>query len=310
MSTSNEPIPAPLMALMQQQTDLVSAGRIAEADALSPELLAELCRWTEESLPDDPELQEELVLQAHAEAGEWETVERMYKSRLDRSSEALPYGSACHNLAQFLTLMDRWDEAAHFAALATEAARQEDLPLLLAMRLGGQGRIANACREDHAALSLLDEGLRVLEAKATHDLVRAALLIDRAHSHLRLGNLEACQVDQGAAWKCLQAFSVMLSASGVQCAFAAWWRVQAERNEAAGDWQSAHDARAAVVHYCREIVQLAETQQIYPLYQALIPLSRELLPLARSLARLGQTAAAEELRDEALAMRQRVHLPT
>jgi hypothetical protein len=101
----------------------------------------------------------------------------------------------------------------------------------------------------------------------------------------------------------------MRSAAGVQRAFAGWWRVQAERCEREANWASAYDARAVVVHYCREGLQLAETQQLYPLYEALIPLARELFPLADSLMRLGQNAAAEEVRDEAREIRRRVHLP-
>lgn len=297
------------MAILQQQIDFVNAGRLSEAEDLSSEVLAQLCHSAEESLADNPELQEELVLLGHAEAGDWDVVQKMYEGRLDRCSGSLPYCLACHNLAHFLTLMDRWSEAARMAALATQAARQEDLPLLLGMRLDDQGRIANACGEHQAALALFDEGLRALEAKGTHDLVRAFLLIGRAYSHLGLGNLAECEADQRAAWKILQAHWVMRSAAGAQRAFANWWRVQAERCEREANWQSAHDARAVVVHYCREAVQLAETQQIYPLYQSLIPLARELFPLADSLTRLGQAAAAEEVRDEAREIRRRVHLP-
>jgi hypothetical protein len=312
MQSKEEPGSSPeaaSMAILQRQADLVRAGNLADAERLSAELLAALCQYAEESIADDPELQEELVLHAHAEAGEWEQVERLYRARLDRSSETLRYGQACHNLAQFLTLMDRWEEAAQPAALATDAARHEDLPLLLAMRLDDQGRIANACGEHRAALALFDEGLQALETDKLHDLPRVCLLIGSARSHLGLDNLAECEADQRAAWRLLQALSVMRSASGVQGALAHWWRVQAGRCERAGDWQSACDARALVVHYRRDIIQLAETQQIYPLYQALIPLARELLPLADSLSRLGQSEAAEEVLEEARSIRQRVYLP-
>jgi len=309
--SAEEPTPLPegLMEVMQQQADLVNAGSIAEAEGLSSELLAQLCHYAGESLADDPELQEELVLQAHAEAGDWEQVQRMHEARLDRRTEPLPYGTACSHLAHFLTLMDRWDEAAPVAALATQAARQDDLPLLLGMRLEAQGAIANGCGEHRLALSLFEEGLRNLEIKSSHDLIRARLLIGRARSHLRLGNLADSEADLSEAWKLLQPLSAMTSAGGVKGAFADWWSVQADRCEREAHWQSVHEARSEAVRCCREVLQLAETQQIYPLYHALIPLARELCQLAQTLARLGQTAAAEEVRDEAQEIRRQVHLP-
>src|SRR5687768_17546843 len=64
-------LPAAAGSLLSQIYDLTNAGRFSEVEDLRTELFDAVGRWGSDNLANDPDFQEEMVLEAHAVAGNW-----------------------------------------------------------------------------------------------------------------------------------------------------------------------------------------------------------------------------------------------
>jgi tetratricopeptide (TPR) repeat protein len=221
----NEPGPSvSAREFVQQYQAAVQAGRMEDAEAAAWNLVALMGQQA--ATQPDPEMLLLTEASNHEAAADWPGAEVAYRKVLERAiatGDVTSQYRAYAGLSGLFQLVGAHTTAIEQAHSATAAARQADLPILLAMALERQAACALRLNQLSEALSAVEEALRCMVDEKVYDVQRGRCLILRAECNLKLGSTAAAESDLNVAWQLLEAPSAMRWAAGVHSALARWW---------------------------------------------------------------------------------------
>jgi hypothetical protein len=285
------------MAAMRQ-------GRFQDAEAAAPDIFAAAIAAAEQNSAPDWLLTVE-ALQCE-ENSDWAGAERAYRQMLALPN---PDGSGRYlghwKLYELFRLLGRADEAATEARLATSAARQEDMPLMLVWALEAEAACCLRRGQIAAAGALIEEGWAALGDDHRFDQSRASLLSLRARCAVGQGRLSQAAADLDAALALLEPMAVMLMAAGVHGVLAHWFSVMGRLRSAQQDREGAVAAWRQAAVEARHVASLPQVQGVY----TEAALAEYLRGLAEALAASGRAEDARHAAAEREAILRRRKLP-
>jgi len=290
-------------ASFEEFANAIKTGNVAEAEAATQKIWQHVA----ETLDAEPSPWLEAMQDAHrcAAAFDWPAAEEAY-TRAVRAGADQP-GLECgayRELSQFHRLFDREALALQTAHLATEAARRENIPSMLAMTLQVEAALHLHANDYTAAWKLIAEAFAALEEGPMHNLERALALLVRGAYLIEHERFPEAEADLTSARGLMEPWSEAHYAGGWQGAFASWWSATARLRSKRGDKPGAAAAWREVVARRRinaELPQLEGPYKHNSLAIALRDLGRALQDLDAPLA--------EEAFAESRSLRRGIGLP-
>jgi hypothetical protein len=243
----------------------------------------------------------------HEATANWGSAEVAYRKELERAitaGEATSQYKAYASLSRLSQLEGDHTTALKQSQRATIAAREADLPMLLAMALEQEAGCALRLKRLSESLSAVEEALRLMTDEKLYDLERGRCLIIRAECKINLGTNSAAESDLNASWQLLRAQAPMWWAAGVHSAQARWWSASAALRAGQGDWCGALQAWENAVAQRRHVARLPQVAGPF----AENALAEALAAYGQGLLRAGNREAAATVLAEKDAIRQTIGL--
>jgi tetratricopeptide (TPR) repeat protein len=281
-----------LAALMEECTAAADAGDIARAEALTVQVMAAVMAKADK----EPSPWLALVTQAaaHEDRHEWQEAERCYREALAVSTEqgAEMEFKAHSDLAEFLSLMDRNEEALAEARLSEAAARQS-MSIVRRRGLLSLASRERECGNRERARELIDEVV-AMEDLQEDRMGRASVLVTRARCHVDEGDTAAAQADLSAAWVILEPYQERSLMAGHHSSLSAWWSVSAQLFGKQGNVAEECAAASRSLEHARIVADAGQLKRSIRL-SAMV---RALRRYTKALAGAGSSAELDAANDE------------
>src|SRR5262249_590818 len=216
------------MNLAERNRRAIEARDFAEAEASVQELFA----LVEKQAANNPSPNWNLTVQAcECESnGDWQGAEAAYQAILNRSGDEAASSYKAHNdLAGFYKLLNQKEKLIEHSQLATEAARKQDLAILVLMAIREEVAVLLSFDMFGEASRLVAEASSILKSEDSRklDVLGASIFAQRAHCNLLRGDTDAAAEDIKAAFDILEPIAPLESAGGIRSALAYTWTVEA-----------------------------------------------------------------------------------
>lgn len=286
--------------------DALRENRTEDAENAMLEILELAAEWADNDHSPEIRLKEEAT---HCEnRGDWEGAEAAYR-RMVALADAGPHPlQQCrdrYELAVFLTLVGRNEEALREAQVAAAFARQVDLRPLIAMALECVANCALAVGRIEEARRAAEESLTCLGTDPLFSLQRARGLILRARCAVASNVETAAESDLDEAWQILAPLSNSWIMAAGRGGLAAWWSCTARLRQRQGDREGAEAAAGAAVERWRRLGGLPHLEGVY----VRNALAQSLHFHGQTLADAGLPYQAEEAFAESRDIRKALRLP-
>ncbi len=261
-------------------------------DSLVEDVFATAIEWVEENPPDDWHL---TVKASQCEdSADWDGAEAAYRRILDEHADSGFSKFVAHkDLSALYHLIGKDREALEHARLASEAVRGDDCSILVAPALQREAILALDQSDVGAAVSLIDEGLAMLDDDPMTRQIRASLLISRARVAIPMKRLSDAKQDLDQAFVQLEPLAAMDQAAGVHRDLACYWKTVAHLCEAKGNRDGAVEAWTEAMNCAAHVMSLPHAAGVYsPAFFA-----KKLHGLAEALASQGSLDEAEQVRN-------------
>jgi tetratricopeptide (TPR) repeat protein len=300
--TSRDPA---LDAMLSSLCEAFRSGRHAEFEALMLKFMAALAENAD--IKSDPGLKWSLVAAECEDRGDWGSAEAAYREKLIvRGETGHDRLSAYKDLVALCRLLGRMDEARQYARLATEAAREEDLSVLLAMAMCMEARLCIEASDYETGGILVAELLDTFgEDDEMVNGLRAEALILRAQCSLVRGEADAAAADLETAYARLAPWRDMDIAAGTHRSLSQLHAIRGALRAMQGDVAGATESWQEAVARARHVASLPHVNNVY----TKAALARMLERAAGSLAECGANAPTGGMRQEAERIWASLHLP-
>ena len=250
------------IAGFEEYANAIKTGNVAEAEAA----IQKIWQHVAETQDEEPSPWLEAMHDAHrcAAAFDWPAAEEAY-ARAARATADQP-GLQCgayRELSQFHRLFDREALALQTAHLATEAARRQNIPSMMAVALQVEAALQLNAKDYPAAWKLIAETFAALEEGPMHNLPRSLALLVRGAYLIEHERFPEAEADLTSAWGLMEPWSEAHYAGGWQGAFAGWWSATARLRSKRGDKPGAAAAWREAVARRRIIAELPQLEGPY-----------------------------------------------
>jgi hypothetical protein len=197
---------SPANASFEDYANAVKTGNVAEAEAATQKIWQHLA----ETQGEEPSPWLETMQDAHRceAAFDWPAAEEAY-TRAVRAAADQP-GLQCgayRELSRFHRLFDREALALQTAHLATEAARRQNIPSMIAVALQVESALHLNARDYPAAWKLIAETFASLEEGPMHNLPRALAFLVRGEYLIEHERFPEAEADLTSAWGLMEPWS-------------------------------------------------------------------------------------------------------
>jgi tetratricopeptide (TPR) repeat protein len=285
-----------MLELCQRARRAVDAGLSTDAQEAIEEILSRAQQSAEEHpSPEWPYIVEAAECESR---GDWSGAEAAYQQILtmaEKASQSTVF-KANHDLAGLYFLLGRESKSLEHARCATNAARQDGLPILLLMALRSEAAMLLALNQIEEARRVVAQQGRVLndDREDKYRQQRASFLVQRARCLRASGQFDDAKSDLDEAYAILKPMSSLDFAAGIQADFARWWATTGELCSSRNDHEAAVNAWRESVSISKLIHTLPHCSDAY----TAVGIARMLNGYSEALKRTKRFADAREAEAE------------
>ena len=302
-------------ARLAELTEAHQAAMVDEDFAEADRLLGQVGQRVSELIHERAERgdwSEDFLLSVEAmdceQRGDWDSALAAYQKSLRLAQQgSVPFAvSRAHDdLADLYYLLGDQESALREQQLATAAARNDDMPLVLRMALEGEARLLLRLGRVTEAAARVLEALKLPNVEKVEELGVARLRILQARCEAEFGHIvEAREILRRVEF-IARRVEQMPNATGYQSALCSWWWVEAMCCDIEDDINGQIDSLRQALSLARRIAVNPPCGVVYSASQVLQILDR----LGEALWHHGDFDEARRLRRESQELRASLKLP-